>query len=279
MNLKTLLTLTLLALTTLSHAVSTYYPQEFLNSAANGKIQNDDLKAEIVNVLTSEHQKNNGAPDSLGCKGNQNCYRHTVLGYDGARKVLFGRIHIKKNDKGYFIKDVYCRKIFTAGNANVGPNSIPSNGKINCEHTWPQSKFNRSFDKETQKSDLHHLYPTDSHANSVRGNFNFAEISDQSGSLNDCEASKSGSSVTSGGDNYFEPPQEHKGNVARALFYFSVRYNISINEEEEEILRRWHMLDPVDDEEMQRNEIIYETQRNRNPFIDFPSMANYIKNF
>ena len=246
---------------------------------AKKSLSDESLKEELFTILTSDHQKNNGAPDTLGCNSNANCYRHTVLGYDGARKVLFGRIHIKKNDKGYYIEDVYCKKIFTSGNANVGPNAIPSNNKINCEHTWPQSKFSRSFDKETQKSDIHHLYPTDSHANSVRGNFNFAEISHENGSLENCSASRSGSSTTSGGDDYFEPPMEHKGNVARALFYFSVRYKMPINADEEEVLRRWHALDPVDADEIQRNEIVFETQRNRNPFIDMPELANYIKNF
>ena len=72
---------------------------------------------------------------------------------------------------------------------------------------------------------------------------------------------------------------EHKGNVARALFYFSVRYKMPINADEEEVLRRWHALDPVDADEIQRNEIVFETQRNRNPFIDMPELANYIKNF
>lgn len=273
------LTLALLFLASTTHALSLYYPKDFADKIQKKSISDETLKEELFTVLTSDHQKNNGSPDTLGCSSNNNCYRHTVLGYDGARKVLFGRIHIKKNDKGYYIEDVYCKKIFTAGNANVGPNSIPSNNKINCEHTWPQSKFSRSFDKETQKSDIHHLYPTDSHANSVRGNYNFAEISHESGSLNNCAASRSGSSTTSGGDDYFEPPMEHKGNVARALFYFSVRYKMPINSDEEEVLRRWHMLDPVDADEAQRNEIVFETQRNRNPFIDMPELANYIKNF
>ena len=96
----------------------------------------------------------------------------------------------------------------------------------------------------------------------------------------DCSASKSGSSNDGGGsDDYFEPPTEHKGNVARALFYFSVRYKISIPPNQENYLKRWNDLDPVDDAERLRNEQVYEAQQNRNPFIDFPQLANYIEKF
>ncbi len=279
--MKTLITTALFVLVANSFAFSTYYPTTFIENAVKGKLQDDALKAEIFNLLTSDHQKNAGAPDTLGCKAERtNCYRHIILGYSGARKVLFGRIHLEKNDNGYFIRDVYCHKIFTTGNSNVGPNAIPEGTKINCEHTWPQSKFTRSFDIETQKSDLNHLYATDSKANSVRGNFNFADVANENGNLNaDCSDSKSGSSVLAGGDNYFEPPTEHKGNVARALFYFAVRYKMSMDDKQEETLRRWNDLDPVDDAERARNEIVNEVQGNRNPFIDFPQLANYIRNF
>ena len=169
--MKASLVLVLSLLSTLVFAAPTYYPLDLVKNLEEGKLQDQNLKEALYTLLTSEHQKNNGSADTLGCQSNAQCYSHTVLGYDGARKILFGKIHIKKDNNGYFIRDVYCNKIFTAGNANVGPNAIPSNNKINCEHTWPQSKFNRSVDKETQKSDLHHLYPTDSHANGVRGNF------------------------------------------------------------------------------------------------------------
>lgn len=277
--MRILLTLSLLILALKAQALSLYYPKDFTDKIQKKQIQDESLKEAIFEVLDSDHQKNNGAPDTLGCSSDKNCYGHRVLGYDSARKILFGQIHIKKDNNGYYIQDVYCKKIFTAGNAKVGPNAIPSNNKINCEHTWPQSKFTRGFDKEMQKSDLHHLYPTDSHANSVRGNFNFAEISHENGNLNNCSASRSGASTTGGGDDYFEPPAEHKGNVARSLFYFSIRYKLQINSDEEEVLKRWHALDPVDEDERQRNEIIYNNQGNRNPFIDMPELANYIRNF
>jgi endonuclease I len=185
----------------------------------------------------------------------------------------------KNDNNGNYISDIYCHKRFGAS-AGVGPNVIPDGTKINCEHTWPQSKFTKSYPNEMQKSDLHHLYPADSKANSIRGNDDFADVSNDSGKLTNisCNISKFGSSVTSSTDG-FEPPLTHKGNVARALFYFSVRYKISIPKNEEDVLRRWDELDPVDQEEYDRNEAIEQVQDNRNPFIDFPGLANDINKF
>lgn len=283
-NLKTTICFLLLVLVSTANAAgeSNYYPESFIQQLSNSALKDDALKDELNNVLVSNHQKSaKGGRDTLGCAtpGEGACYGHIVLGYDGARKVLFGKLHLENDNGKYFIKDVYCHKIF-AGGANVRPGAIPNSNQINCEHTWPQSKFSRLFPAETQKSDLHHLFPTDSKANSVRGNYDFAEISQESGSLDNCEASKSGSSNEGGGsDTLFEPPSEHKGNVARALFYFSVRYKIKIPASEEQVLRRWNDLDPVDDAERDRNEQVYKAQNNRNPFIDFPQLANYINRF
>ena len=75
------------------------------------------------------------------------------------------------------------------------------------------------------------------------------------------------------------PPIEHRGNVARALFYFSVRYGMSISAVEESSLRSWHMEDPVDEAELERHEQIFSIQRVRNPFIDFPELVEDIDNF
>lgn len=200
---------------------------------------------------------------------------HKALGYNPAKKYLFGQLHLEKNAQGYFIRDLYCDINYTAG---AGPMAVPDQSKINCEHTWPQSKFTGAFPTELQKSDLHHLFPTDSKANSTRGNFDFADVTVNQ-NLHNCEASRSGPSVVSGGRTYFEPPTSHKGNVARALFYFSVRYKMPIEDTQEEFLRRWSDLDPVDDAERTRNAAIEKLQGNRNVFIDHPEYIDAISNF
>lgn len=260
---KTIALLVLFTLSTLSSAFAgnpalSYYPQNLAAQLQKHSLKNDLLKAEL-NKLTSSNQ--------------------TVLGYDGARKILFGKLFLKNDGKGYYISDVYCQKKFDQS-AGVAPGRIPEGTKINCEHTWPQSKFTGSYPKEMQKSDLHHLFPTDSRANSIRGNDNFTEVASDTGDLaeTDCTISKFGSPVMGGNDG-FEPPLPHKGNVARAIFYFSVRYKMPIPKDEEEVLRRWNDLDPVDQEEIERNDAIQAVQGNRNPFIDFPTLVNDIQKF
>lgn len=259
-----------------------YYPKDLLTKIKAHSLQNAELRKALFEVVSGYHKKVPGSNDVLGCQlGTVGCYTHTPLSYSDARKKLFGELHLEKNNNGsYYIKDVYCHKTFTTENSSIGPDRIPEDTKINCEHTWPQSKFTGQFPRDMQKSDLHHLFPTDSKANSTRGNYNFAEVRDN-GELGayKCQASKSGPSLISGGDNYFEPPAEHKGNVARAIFYFSVRYQIDIPNEEEDYLRKWHELDPVDDEEIARNDSILGIQGNKNPFIDFPELVTYINQF
>lgn len=200
---------------------------------------------------------------------------HKAVGYNPAKKYLFGQLFLEKSNTGYYVKDLYCEIEYTSG---VGPGSLPDQNQLNCEHTWPQSKFSKSFPNETQKSDLHHLFPTDSKANSTRGNFDFAEVVANQ-NLKNCASSKSGASTVAGGKTFFEPPFSHKGNVARALFYFSVRYKMPIDKNQEEFLKKWHHLDPVDSEEIARNDAIEKIQGNRNPFIDHPEYVDAISDF
>lgn len=197
------------------------------------------------------------------------------LSYKQARTYLFGQIYLEESNGQYFINDTYCEKKF-GENIGVGPNEIPDHTKLNCEHTWPQSRFNSRQNSRTQKGDLHHLFPVDSRANSTRGNIRFGDVDGQQ--VNDCPLAERGDDIYAGTSS-FEPPKSHKGNVARALFYFSVRYKISIDESEEVYLRQWDKLDPVDQDEISRHEQIYKIQGNRNPFIDDPTLADQIDNF
>lgn len=198
-----------------------------------------------------------------------------LTSYSSAREHLFGTLHLQQDSKGYFVKDVYCGTIYRE---DVGPGSIPNHDKVNTEHTWPQSRFNRHENKSFQKSDLHHLFPTDSRANSRRGNYNFANLNGGRSAHSGCPLSRIGNIPGTSRDG-FEPPEEHKGNVARALFYFSLRYDIPIADFEEVVLRQWNWLDPVDDEERARNEAISLIQGNRNPFVDDAELANLISDF
>lgn len=195
-----------------------------------------------------------------------------ITDYKLAKRYLMQVVALEQDEEGYFVKDVYCNRIVRS----VGPNKFPKNGNINVEHTWPQSKFPKK-NSQVQKSDLHHLYPTDSKANSKRGNYPFAEIS-KGHRVDGCAASREGYSPATG-DKSFMPPAHQKGNVARALFYFSVRYKVEIPDYEEIFLRQWHLIDPVDEFELRRNDLVEQIQGNRNIFIDEPEFIDFITNF
>ena len=200
-----------------------------------------------------------------------------LTNYSRSRKYIMQEIHLKSDAEGYYVHDVYCNINYRE---RVAPDSMPSSGLINIEHTMPKKNFNDDLSYFEQVSDLHNLYPTNSKANSVRGHKDFSDLSGNatSSSLEGCSASKYGYNFDAGAKG-FEPPSEQKGNVARALFYFSVRYDITIGEHEEALMRLWNILDPVDSFERSRNDKIEKIQGNRNPFIDDAQYADLISNF
>lgn len=230
----------------------------------------------LFKILNSQHTSKSGSFDTISsiCSGS-NCYSHINIGYSQARKVLFGNIYRQLDSRGTFVEDVYCGKKFYYRHLDDVSNM---GSEVNIEHTWPQSKFTTRFEKEMQKSDLHHLFLTDSLANNRRANFQFGEVGNGHNELNvqDCEESKLG---VQRGEMIFTPPSEHKGNVARALFYFSVRYQMPIDNDEERVLRMWHEADPVDENELERHETIAQIQKVRNPFIDHSELVDQVEDF
>jgi deoxyribonuclease-1 len=246
-----------------------YYGEEFYK----GKVTKDTL----YKILNEQHTIVSDKHDliSSGCAQNATCFRHTSVGYDSARKIMFGELFMKTDDGGKFVTDVYCGKKFYFREVT----DISSMGnEVNIEHTWPQSKFTGSFDKNMQKSDMHHLYPTDSGANNRRANHEFGSVGPVHDELNvqNCTASQLGDIS---GHFVFTPPVIHRGNVARSLFYFATRYKLFIGPAEEMILRLWNKADPIDEAEKNRHEQIAKYQKVRNPFIDFPELIEKVTDF
>ncbi|MCX7958261.1 MAG: endonuclease [Deltaproteobacteria bacterium] len=204
----------------------------------------------------TEGLKNNALKDKL----NQLIKNHTSLGYNLAREKMFAEI----DNKDGWVECVYT-------GFRLQTNTIPNSNIMNTEHTWPQSM---GADNEPARSDLFHLFPTKSDANSRRGNYPFGTVVNVVWSDG---GSKLGTNAK--GNTVFEPRNVHKGNTARAMFYFSVRYNLPIDNEQESELRKWHSLDPVDNDEITRCNMINSYQKNRNPFVDWPSFVNDIEDF
>jgi hypothetical protein len=256
-------------------ATITYYPASTLDKFGSSHTSINDLQQEIFDLSAKYHVMHLGSHDTLSddCPKNSFCQSQKIdFTYDQARKLMFGNLFLEDLGHGkYLVKDVYCNSL-TSEVDGVGPDKIPNPQLINCEHTWPQSKFSKNFPSELQKTDLHHLYPADMKANSTRSNNPFADVVGRE-THSKCRDSKIGTAI---GDQVksFEPPTEHKGNVARAIYYFSTRYKMSIDPVQSKHLKQWNLSDPVDQEEILRNEKIFKLQGNRNPFIDFPELIN-----
>ncbi len=269
-------------------SIPPYYPLELRSLIQNDHTTTDELKKALHHTLTAVHLKKSPTiPDELvaECPIDEkiNCYnQRTDYTYKDARTFLFGELFLEKNDHQKFqLTDVYCLKTYTEEDGvNVGQKKIPDPEELNCEHTWPQSKFNKNLSLDVQKNDLHHLFPVNSRSNSVRSNHPFGELekSSQRETHERCAASFIGTMKNSS-IRAFLPPINHRGNVARAIFYFSIRYGLPIDDREEFFLKQWHHQDPVNNDEMLRNQKIYTFQKNRNPFVDFPMIVDRIHNF
>ncbi len=240
-----------------SPALPDYYGSEFYQGYQTGTLKNQALLDSLQKILSNGHH---------------------ALGYDGARKQLFGneKMYLENLSGSWAVKDVYCERTFTNHDIHMGPGIIPDGNQINTEHTWPQSRFTGRHPKDTQKSDLHHLFPTDNEMNSHRSSLHFGNVKTDVEKLK-CPIARLGHSAS--GEIVFEAPDHHKGNVARAIFYFATRYQMKLSPNEEADLRQWDREDPVDEQEATQNDEIQRLQGNRNPFIDFPDLLARIDHF
>jgi len=165
----------------------------------------------------------------------------------------------------------------------------------NREHSFPKSWFGGEV--TPMYTDLFHLYPSDKWVNNSRGNAPFGNVQVVTGfSANHyCEwgtSTESGSSLT-----VFEPSDDMKGDFARTYFYMVTCYEDKVaswksNPNTEmlagnaypalsswavTVLLQWSRFDPVSAKERARNDVIFANyQHNRNPYIDFPSLAEYV---
>lgn len=144
-------------------------------------------------------------------------------------------------------------------------------------------------------SDLFNVYPTDARINNLRSNYPYGVVSTFSGFSGDPDKhglGKLGSSVAGVGTVY-EPDDRYKGDFARTFFYMVARYRSNILNSGNgsqmfssnptnlttyalNFLLQWHRNDPVSEKEIDRNQAVYGEQNNRNPFIDYPDLVEYI---
>ena len=199
-----------------------------------------------------------------------------------------------------YLRDWYSDVTSYEPGSNFGSSVKKEGDGYNREHLMPQSWYDK---KSPMVSDITQVVPTDAYLNSRRNDLPFGEVvSDE----NRVKTSLTGyskwgapredlgtpASVTT----VFEPNDKIKGDIARIYFYMSTCYQDSILtwtynnatevlggtkycpilDWEMNVLKRWSKLDPVDEVEMARNDSVYKVQGNRNPFVDFPGLEDYV---
>lgn len=160
---------------------------------------------------------------------------------------------------------------------------------MNREHSFPKSWWGGEVNEAY--TDLNHLYPAESAANMAKSNYPLGEV----------QTAKFDNGVTTVGYPYsgqgggagqvFEPADEYKGDFARTYFYMATTYQDytwkwtymvsdgaypTLKPWAYNLLLDWARRDPVSQKELDRNEAVYMIQGNRNPYIDFPELAEYI---
>ncbi|MEO1031373.1 MAG: endonuclease [Bacteroidota bacterium] len=260
-------------------------PSNYYDSA-NGLV-GYALKTELKNIITNGHTFNVNSYDNLF-----NGYATTdVDNYyenDGTLLDVYS-----ENPSG-------SETSFNIPADECGGN-IPNEGLCyNREHLFPQGFFNNADDLP-MVSDIHTVIPVDGFVNNGRSNYPFGIVTNTNTSY--ANGSKWGTGNNYGyTDRVFEPIDEFKGDIARAMLYFAVRYEDNwddsgwdapdaspynpLNGTSDQFYETWfittmldwHLADPVSQREIDRNNAAYNWQGNANPFVTHPEYAEAIWN-
>ncbi len=202
------------------------------------------------------------------------------------------------------VLDIYSTCTWTAN--QQGKNYSDICDTYNREHIVPQSVFD---EKSPQVSDRHHLFLADGKVNGMRSSYPFGETNVTtafSGYSNGNKAlGKLGTASSGYTGTVYEPDDEYKGDIARAVFYMAIRYatsdvcrkyggsansypvttwnnamfskdlskNYGLSDNAVAVFLKWHRNDPVSAKEVARNNGVEKKQGNRNPFIDLPDLV------
>ncbi|MBQ2497390.1 MAG: endonuclease, partial [Prevotella sp.] len=241
---------------------------------ANGE-RGEALKTALSAIITKGHTK-------IGYDGLYNAYKKTDSRPDGKVRDWYSNAtnYTHVTDKaGSYKKEGDC---------------------YNREHSLPQSWFEGGGNADYLKCDIVHVLPTDGYinnqrSNNVLANVNPSRISGQSKN----GYSKWGQCGVSGySGTVFEPNDDIKGDMARIYFYVVTRYESNCTKWASnatanavftssssyqpfkdwyyKMLVEWSQNDPVDELEIARNNAVYSEQGNRNPFVDYPGLEEYV---
>lgn len=231
---------------------------------------------------------------------------YSSLGYDGLWDAYpYTDVH----ENGY-VWDMYSDCTWKSINSNHCGNYSDECDCYNREHSIPKSWYGGTT--SGPGCDIFHLVPTDGKVNGIRSNYPFGEVSsadynkhgNKKGSAKSITitggntiAGNIGSTISASGT-VFEPRDEYKGDFARGYMGALLRWagekaftegegsktfttnfstgSFGLTKYGVALLMKWHRQDPVSQKEVDRNNGIQQTQGNRNPFIDYPYLAEYI---
>ena len=230
---------------------------------------------------------------------------YTSLGYDG----LWGAFKTTDKKSNGKVWDMYSDCSWTFGSDQCGSYSSECDC-YNREHSIPKSWFGGST--SGPGCDIFHLVPTDGKVNGMRSNYAFGEVSSASYTYDGAKKGSAKSITIIGGNTIagntgatiscsgtvFEPRDEYKGDFARGYMgsllkwagdqsfttgegskIFTTNFttgSFGLTKYGVALLMKWHRQDPVSQKEVDRNNGIQQTQGNRNPFIDYPYLAEFI---
>ena len=236
------------------------------------------------------------------------------LGYDGAI-AAYQKSDVYPTDPNHpdYVKDKAGKlwDMYGACSFEKGNECGNYDSECDCynrEHSIPKSWWGGG--NNNMYSDIFHLVPTDGYVNNRRSNYAFGEVQSATYTYNACKlgSPKSvstdketllGKSASISVDKVFEPRDEYKGDFARGYLGMIAKYSNSsysitsgaggkifeafqstthfgLTQYGIVLLMKWHREDPVSRKEIDRNNGIQATQGNRNPFIDYPYLAEYI---
>lgn len=211
----------------------------------------------------------------------------TVLGYgSGANKTWWGFYVTDRNPQTNECYNRYSSNRFFFGNRG---SSISG---MNIEHSFPKSWWGGA--ENDGYKDLYNLYPSDSKANSTKSNYPMAVVTNASSEEPGFDKVGTGT-VNGSTQRCWEPGDQYKGDFARTYLYMGVTYsdltfkNTGLETMESNasgypgmkawattLYRQWAGQDRVDSLEVARNNAVAGIQGNRNLFIDFPFLAEYV---
>lgn len=221
---------------------------------------------------------------------------HTKIGYDGLYNA-YKKTDSRPDGK---VRDWYSNATnFTHVTDKAG--SYSKEGDCyNREHCLPQSWYEGGGNADYLKCDIVHVLPTDGYINNRRGNNVLANVNPNriSGQSKNGYSKWGQCGVSGYSGTVFEPNDEIKGDIARIYFYVVTRYESNCTKWADnatanavftgsspyqpfkdwyyKMLVEWAQNDPVDDLEIARNNAVYSEQGNRNPFVDYPGLEEYI---